>query len=99
MYVPPPEEPGLGRLEAALREAVAARQVETKMRDAIRDGRLDKAAGDLLLDAALDAGVISRAETEQVRRADRVRDEVIQVDAFPATSAQPVEGAGAAADA
>jgi acyl-CoA dehydrogenase len=83
MFVPPPEEPGLGRLEAALREAVAAHQVETKMRDAIRAGRLDKAAGDLLLDAALEAGVISRAEADQVLRADRVRDEVIQVDAFP----------------
>ena len=92
--MPPPEEPGLGRLEAALREAVAALQVETKMRDAIREGRLDKAAGDLLLDAALDAGVISRAEMEQVRRADRVRDEVIQVDAFPAKTAHPVERPG-----
>jgi acyl-CoA dehydrogenase len=82
IYVPSPEEPGLGRLEAALTEAVAAHQVETKIRDAVRAGRLDKAPGDLLLRAALDAGVITQSEFEQVVRADAVRDEVIQVDAF-----------------
>jgi len=84
MYVPPPDEPGLGRLEAALGDAVAAHRVETKIRDAVRAGRLDKAPGDILLQAALDAGLISRQEFEQVVRADRVRDEVIQVDAFAA---------------
>jgi acyl-CoA dehydrogenase len=82
MYVPSAEEPGLGRLEAALKAAVAAHRVETKIRDAVRTGVLDKAPGDILLDAALAAGVIVPAEYEQVRRADTVRDEVIQVDAF-----------------
>ena len=82
MYVPPPDEPGLGRLEAALHEAVAANRVETMIRDAVRAGRLDKAPGDILLEAALASGVISREEFEQVFRAERVRDEVIQVDAF-----------------
>ena len=84
IYVPPPDEPGLGRLEAALREAVAAHRVETKLRDAIRDERLDRAPGDVLLYAARDAGIISQQEVEQVLHADQVRDEVIQVDAFPA---------------
>jgi acyl-CoA dehydrogenase len=83
MYVPPSDEPGLGRLEAALKEAVAAHQVEARIRDAIRAGRLDKAPGDMLLDAALAAGVITREDHEQVARAHAVRDEVIQVDAFP----------------
>jgi acyl-CoA dehydrogenase len=83
MYVPSATEPGLGRLEAALKEAVAAHRVETKIRDAVRAGRLDKAPGDVLLDAALAAGVIVASEHEQVRRAAVVRDEVIQVDAFP----------------
>jgi acyl-CoA dehydrogenase len=83
MYVPAPDEPGLGRLEAALKEAVAAHQVEARIRDAIRAGRLDKAPGDILLDAALAAGVITREDHAQVMRADAVRDEVIQVDAFP----------------
>ena len=47
-----------------------------------RAGRLDKAPGDILLEAALGSGIVSREEYEQVLQADRVRDEVIQVDAF-----------------
>ena len=82
MYVPPASEPGLGRLETALVEAVAAHRVETKIRDAVRTGQLDKAPGDILLEAALGAGIISREEYEQVITAEQVRDEVIQVDAF-----------------
>lgn len=89
MYVPRADEPGLGRLEAALKEAVAAHQVETKIRDAIRAGRLDKAPGDILLDAALAAGIISPSDVEQVHRAAAVRDEVIQVDAFPPRRTAP----------
>ncbi|MGE0394829.1 MAG: acyl-CoA dehydrogenase domain-containing protein, partial [Vicinamibacterales bacterium] len=82
IYVPPPDEPGLGRLETALDEAVAARSVETKIRDAVRAGRLDKAPGDALLDAALAAGVVTAEEHAQLVSAHAVRDEVIQVDAF-----------------
>ena len=69
---------------AALDEAIAARHVETKIRDAVRAGRLQRAPGDALLVAALEEGVISREDYEQALQADRVRDEVIQVDAFPA---------------
>ena len=82
IFTPPPDEPGLGRLESALDEAVAALAVETKLRDAVRTGRLERAPGDHLLAAGLAAGVITPAERDVVLRADRVRDEVIQVDAF-----------------
>ncbi|MCH7823900.1 MAG: DUF1974 domain-containing protein, partial [Acidobacteria bacterium] len=82
IYVPPPDEPGLGRLEAALDKAVEALAVETKIRDAIRAGRLDKAPGDVLLEQALEAGIISEEEHNKVLDADEIRDEVIQVDAF-----------------
>jgi acyl-CoA dehydrogenase len=89
IYVPPADEPGLGRLDAALDRALAALAVETKVRDAIRAGRLDRAPGDVLLDRALEAGVIDDAERQTVLDADVVRDEVIQVDAFdPATFAE-----------
>ena len=63
---------------------MAAHRVETKIRDAVRAGRLDKAPGDILLEEALHAGIVSREEYDQVLQADRVRDEVIQVDAFAA---------------
>ncbi len=82
MYVPPPEEPGLGRLDAALDEALEALAVETKIRDAIRAGELDRAPGDMLLDRAVEAGIIDERDRLEVLEADAVRDEVIQVDAF-----------------
>ena len=53
IYTPPADEPGLGQLEAALHEAVSAHRVETKIRDAVRAGQLDKAPGDVMLEAAL----------------------------------------------
>jgi acyl-CoA dehydrogenase len=86
IFIPSPEEPGLGRLEAALDHAVAAIQVETRVRDAVRAGRLDKAPGELLLQHAVWAGVIAAADLETVHEAKEIQDEVIQVDAFdPAT--------------
>lgn len=63
-----------------------AADVETKIRDAVRAGRLDKAPGDILPDAALTAGIISRDEYEQVRHADRVRDESSRSTRFERTS-------------
>ncbi|MEO8672001.1 MAG: acyl-CoA dehydrogenase, partial [Tahibacter sp.] len=86
VFVPPADEPGLGTLEAALDQAVRAIPIETKLRDAVRAGRLDRAPGYLLDDLGLAAGVISGAEYELLNEARDARDEVIQVDAFdPAT--------------
>jgi acyl-CoA dehydrogenase len=81
-FVPPPDELGLGRLEAALEKAVAALPIETKLRDAVREGRIDRAPGHMLDDIGLAAGVITRAEYELLNEARDCRDEVIQVDAF-----------------
>jgi acyl-CoA dehydrogenase len=84
IYVPPPHEDGLGRLEAALASCVEALSVETKIRDAVRAGRLDRAPGKELADAALAAGIITAEERSRIDQADRARDEAIQVDAFDA---------------
>ena len=82
IYIPPPDEPGLGSLEVALDHAVLALKIETKIRDAVRAGRLDRAAGDVLLEQAVAAGIITAHERQQVLDADEVRNEVILVDAF-----------------
>ena len=82
IYSPPAEEPGLGRLEAALGHAIEALAVEKKIRDAVREGLIDRAPGDLLLERALELGIVTEAERQQVLAADKIRDEVIQVDAF-----------------
>ncbi len=89
IYIPGPEEPGLGRLEAALSKAVDALAVETKIRDAVRAGLLDCVPGDLQVECALAAGVITEAEREKLKDADEARDEAIQVDAFDPAELQP----------
>jgi len=82
VFVPPPDEPGLGALEAALDKAVRAIPVETKLRDAVRAGRLDRAPGHMLDDLGLAAGVISAEEYALLNEARGARDEVVAVDAF-----------------
>ena len=91
IYIPPPDEPGLGRLEAALDRAVEALAVETTIRDAVRAGKLDKAPGDELLERAVAEGIISSAERQRVLDADEIRAEVIKVDAFDPQTFEIVE--------
>jgi acyl-CoA dehydrogenase len=82
IFVPSPDDPGLGRLEAALGKAVDALHVEAALRDAVRSGRIDRAPGHALAELGLEAGVISRDDVERLRLGDVAREEAIQVDAF-----------------
>ena len=80
--MPPPTEEGLGTLEAALDKAVRAIPVETKLRDAVRAGKLDRAPGYMLDDLGRKAGMITEDEYRLLQDADEARNEVIAVDAF-----------------
>ena len=82
IHVPGPDEPGLGRLEKALDEAMEALPIEAKLRDLVRNGLLDRAPGHELDDHALEAGLISQDEYDRLNAARDCRNEVIQVDAF-----------------
>ncbi|HET6546682.1 MAG TPA: acyl-CoA dehydrogenase [Rhodanobacteraceae bacterium] len=82
VFVPPADEPGLGALEGALDKTVRALPIETRLRDAVRAGQLDRAPGHMLDDLGLAAGVITQPEYDLLNEARDARDEVIQVDAF-----------------
>jgi acyl-CoA dehydrogenase len=82
VFVPPADEPGLGALEAALDKAVRAIPIETKLRDAVRAGKLDHAPGYLLDELGVAGGVISGEEYERLNEARDARDEAIAVDVF-----------------
>jgi len=84
IFVPPDDELGLGRLEAALEKAAEALRIEARLRAAARSGVIERAPGEALANAGLAAGVISRAELEALHAADEARAEVIRVDAFDA---------------
>ena len=83
VHVPPPSEQGLGELEAALAAVIAAAPARDKLKQAQRARQLPrKLTGEPLFTAALEAGVVSTAEAELLRAADRARDSAVQVDAF-----------------
>jgi acyl-CoA dehydrogenase len=84
IYEPPPDEAGLGRLDAALADAQVALPIEAKLRSAVREGLLVHAPGDALARAAQAAGLLNDDDLALLRVADRARDEAIQVDAFSA---------------
>jgi acyl-CoA dehydrogenase len=84
IYIPPADELGLGRLEAALEKATEALRIEAKLRAAVRAGAIDRAPGEALVHAGVAAGAISKLELEALRAAEEARAEVIQVDEFDA---------------
>ncbi len=81
-FMPPLEEFGLGRLEWARKKVLAAADVGTKLKLAVKEKRLDKRPKDTLLKRALSTDVISQTEFDSIAEAEQARDEVIQVDAF-----------------
>lgn len=82
IYVPDDVTEALGRLEHAFRLTRAGIEVERKLRDAIKAGRLPKAAPEHLLEQAVEHGVLTPDEAERVRAAEAARNDYIQVDAF-----------------
>ncbi len=81
-FIPPEDEPGLGRLEWALKKARRALEVEARIRQAVRDGLVERQPGEGLAQAARAAGIIGPADLERLHEADAAREEVIRVDAF-----------------
>jgi acyl-CoA dehydrogenase len=82
IYLPPASDPGLGRLEAALADVLAAAGARAKLKEAARQKKLAPHGSVELLDAALAAGILTPAERETVERAERARASAVAVDAF-----------------
>ena len=90
--IPPADEPGLGRLEAALDKAVQARPIRDKLRQAVRAGTLAKALEEDLAEAALEQGVIDQGERRVLKEYEEIRTDVIQVDVFEAEEYRSLKG-------
>jgi acyl-CoA dehydrogenase len=86
IYIPDHPDEALGRLEEALRFSIQADAIEAKIKAAHRSGQLStavlKPSSAQLVEAALAAGIITKAETQLLREAELVRNDAIQVDAF-----------------
>ncbi len=75
------DEP-LARLEEAFRLCHQAEALAQNLRHAVKQGRLPKLPFDQLVAKAIEETVLTREEAELLARAERARDEVIQVDSF-----------------
>ncbi len=84
IHLPPSDDPGLGRLEAALEKVVRAQAVLKRIQIAVREKKLEKRPAETLLTRALAVGVIGTSERDLIEAAERARDEAIAVDSFPA---------------
>ena len=82
VFLPPADEPGLGRLENAFHATLAARPVLQKVTAAVKEKRLERKPASSLPDRAHAAGVITAEELELVQHANAERTEIIQVDSF-----------------
>jgi acyl-CoA dehydrogenase len=83
LFIPIDPSDPLSLLEDALRKADAAEPVELKLRQAVKDGRIEGQAEEAVLAAGIRAGIITCEEGNLVRQATTARTEVIQVDHFP----------------
>ena len=74
--------PGAERLERAFLLSVESREILEKVRAAIRAGTIPAGAPELLLDAAVAAGVLAPAQADLAREAAAARRDAVEVDSF-----------------
>lgn len=82
VFVPEDVEHPLGRYEHTLLLVQQADEINRTLRAAVKRGELPKASPAVILEKALESGLISTAEAELVTRAEVARNDAIQVDAF-----------------
>lgn len=86
IFKPANESEALGKLEAAFKSVVESEPLEKKLYKAQKAGTLQKDIGRAgLLEAAVSANVLTADEAELLRKTDKLRRAVVEVDAFPQT--------------
>ncbi|HXI03738.1 MAG TPA: acyl-CoA dehydrogenase domain-containing protein, partial [Candidatus Saccharimonadales bacterium] len=77
------------RLEAALGVVLAARPARRKLAEAVRRHRLPKLPPEVLAPMAEAEGILDASERASIEAAEKIRDEVVQVDAFAEIRSDP----------
>ncbi|WP_434699858.1 acyl-CoA dehydrogenase [Pseudomonas sp. D1-1] len=81
-YRPQSEEDPVGALQHAADLLAAAQPLHKKLHGAFKQGQLNPAPGEPIIDAALEAGVLQAGEAQTLRAAEAARRKVIDVDDF-----------------
>lgn len=82
IYIPKHPDEAVARLEHAFKVIKSSEQSERKIRRAIAEGRMEKKKGAVLYDDALAKQIISEEEYKNLKLANEVRWQAIQVDDF-----------------
>jgi len=82
IYVSEDPKDAMGRYEHAFKIVKRAEASDRKIRAAIKEGRMPKVKGPAAIQVALEKGVISQEEVAELRLAEEVRNDAIQVDDF-----------------
>lgn len=82
VFLEPLDNCPLGRLEASFHKVVAAADLEKQVSRAVKAGILHSLTQSELVDEAEKAGVLDKAQAQQLREAEQARQEVIAVDDF-----------------
>jgi len=82
IYVPSDTNEQFGRLEETFVVVKRAEATDRKVRKAVKTKQIPKLKGAAASQAALDKGIITKAEFDELARADQLRWEAIQVDDF-----------------
>ncbi len=91
-YRPHTEAGPVAALQRAMDLRERCREAQDKLERAVRGGQLQKAAEAELLDAALEAGVLSSDEAQQLEQLQAAVREVIDVDDFSKSELELADG-------
>jgi len=82
IYVPESREEALGRYEHTLKLVTETNEVYKRILTAMKAKKLPRGKPHLMVDKAVEAGVISSEDAALVKRAEAARKDAIQVDSF-----------------
>ncbi len=82
IYINTVEDDPTGRIECAFKAVLAAAPVESKIKQAIKEGSLAKQETPTLIKAAIDNNTISKSEAKLLEQAEKARFSAISVDEF-----------------
>ncbi|NBS58300.1 MAG: DUF1974 domain-containing protein, partial [Betaproteobacteria bacterium] len=83
MFLSKSEEDPTGQLEAAFLATIACEPIDKKLREAVKDGKLDRRMQEDLSTLARDKGILTAEEYALWQRKETLRKAVIKVDDFP----------------
>ena len=82
MYIPADAEQPIAQLQSTLELVIAARALEKRLRDAVKSGQLKVQHGESRLDCAVQTGLLTVEEKQQLIVTESARHAIIAVDDF-----------------